>query len=157
MAQTLDDVDRGILHMLQLDARNASAQDIADRVGVSASTVRNRIDAMEERGVIVGYHPHINYELAGFPLRTEFVVTASPEARNQAVEEILGVRGVVDVREMLTASRNLYVEVVGLSSSDLGRITDAIHEMGHKVESSEILRQHRVQAFDHFALGEDID
>jgi DNA-binding Lrp family transcriptional regulator len=35
---------------------------------VSASTVRNRIDRLEEAGVIEGYYPKINYERANFPL-----------------------------------------------------------------------------------------
>jgi len=51
----LDNVDRGILHELQVDARNRTAQEIADKVDVSASTVRNRIEALEANGVIEGY------------------------------------------------------------------------------------------------------
>lgn len=54
MGRDLDDVDRSILYMLQQDARNSTAQDIADRAGVSASTVRNRIDQLEADGIIEG-------------------------------------------------------------------------------------------------------
>ncbi|MCF2241071.1 AsnC family transcriptional regulator, partial [Halobacterium salinarum] len=46
----LDDLDRTILHALQRDARSTSSQDIADEADVSASTVRNRIGRLEERG-----------------------------------------------------------------------------------------------------------
>lgn len=154
MAHDLDEVDRGILHLLQQEARNTTAQEISDTVGVSASTVRNRIDALESTGVIRGYHPEIDYEAAGLPLRTIFIITAPPAERSQAVEDLLDVKGVVDVREMLTGKRNVHAEVVGTSTQDLVRITDAIHDLNLAIESSEIVRQHRMQPFNHFVLGE---
>lgn len=58
----LDELDRGILHCLQEDARNNSAADIAEKVGVTANTVRNRIQRLEEEGVIQKYTPIIDYE-----------------------------------------------------------------------------------------------
>lgn len=146
----LDDVDRGILHELQRDARNTTAQNIADKTGVSASTVRNRIDHLEETGVIEGYHPKLDYEAAGLPLQVLFVCTAPTETRATVVEDILDIRGVVNVRETLTGRRNLFVEVIADDTSDMVRISDGIHDLGLEVESSEILRQRRVQPFNHF-------
>lgn len=153
----LDNIDRGILHELQLDARNRTAQEIADKVDVSASTVRNRIDELETRGVIEGYHPKIDYEAASLPLQVLFVCTAPPSERAAMVEQILDVRGVVDVRETLTGSRNLFVEAVGTGTSDTVRITDALHEAGIAIESSEIIRNHRVQPFNHFFYTDPYD
>ncbi|RDI72508.1 Lrp/AsnC family transcriptional regulator [Halopelagius longus] len=146
----LDNVDRGILHELQLDARNRTAQEIADKVDVSASTVRNRIKELESDGIIEGYHPKIDYERANLPLQILFVCSAPPTERSELVEQILNVRGVVDVRETLTGRRNLFVEAVGVNTSDTVRMTDAMHEMGLSIESSELLRQRRVQPFNHF-------
>ena len=146
----LDNVDRGILHELQLDARNRTAQQIADKVDVSASTVRNRIDELEEAGVIEGYHPKIDYETANLPLQILFICSAPPTERAEMVDKILDIRGIVDVRETLTGYRNLYVEAVGTGTTDSVRITDAIHDLGLSIESSEILRQRRVQPFNHF-------
>lgn len=146
----LDNVDRGILHELQVDARNRTAQEIGDKVDVSASTVRNRIAELEADGVIEGYHPKIDYEKANLPLQVLFICSASPSEQTEVVEQILDVRGVVDVRETLTGHHNLYVEVVGADSADTVRITDALHNIGLSIESSEILRQRRVQPFDHF-------
>lgn len=150
MVSDLDNVDRGILHLLQLDARNTTAQEIADKTGVSASTVRNRIDELEADGVIKGYHPSIDYEAANLPLEMIFIITAPPTERSEAVEEILNIKGVVDVRETLTGKRNIHAEAVGTDKSDITRMTDAIHDLGLEVESSEIMKQHRTQPFDHF-------
>lgn len=150
MVVNLDDVDRGILHLLQVEARHTTAQEIADRVGVSPSTVRNRVDDLESTGVIRGYHPEIDYEEAGYSLRTIFVVSAPATKRSEFVDDLLEVKGVVDVAEILTGRRNIHVEVIGTSTTDLTRITNAIHEMGLEIESSEIVRQRRSQPFNHF-------
>lgn len=150
MVHELDNVDRGILNLLQDDARNITAQEIGDKIGVSPSTVRNRIDQLEAAGVIDGYQPVLDYEAANLPLEVLFVVTAPPADRDEYVEKVLDIKGVVDVRETLTGRRNIHIQVVGTDKTDLARITDGIHELGLKVESSNILNQHRVPSFNHF-------
>ena len=47
----MDDLDRRILAILRRDARTPYTE-IADRVGTSEGTVRNRVEALSERGVI---------------------------------------------------------------------------------------------------------
>jgi DNA-binding Lrp family transcriptional regulator len=47
----MDDLDRAILDVLRRDARTPYTE-IADRVGTSEGTVRNRVDRMSEDGVI---------------------------------------------------------------------------------------------------------
>ena len=152
MGRDLDDVDRSIIYLLQKDARHATAEEMGDRVGVSASTVRNRIEKLEADGIIKGYHPEIDYEAANLPLQLSFVISAPPERLKEYSEQIRGIQGVVDVREMLTGKRNLHVDVVGTSSSDVTRITDAIHDIGVEIESSEMMRQRHMQPFNHFFL-----
>jgi DNA-binding Lrp family transcriptional regulator len=152
MSRKLDDVDRSILYLLQEDARNMTAQDMADRIGVSPSTIRNRIEQLESDGIIRGYHPEIDYEAANLPLQVSFVISAPPDKLQSYSEELRGIQGVIDVREMLTGRRNLHADVVGTSTSDLTRITDAIHDIGVEIESSEMMRTRHVQPFNHFFL-----
>lgn len=149
---SLDEVDRGVLYALQRDARNVTAQEIADEVNVSASTVRNRIANLERAGVIRGYHPMIDYEKAGYPLRVVFVATADPEERERLTDEILTVRGIVDVREMLTSHRNLFIEAVATDVRDLSRITNALNDYGLELMSSEIVAGHESQPFGDLEL-----
>ena len=157
MGRDLDDIDRSILYLLQRDARDTTAEEMADKTGVSASTVRNRIDRLEADGIIKGYHPEIDYEAANLPLQITFVVSAPPKEITAHSEAIRGIQGVVDVREMLTGRRNIHVDVVGTSTSEITRITDAIHDTGVQIESSEMMRQRHVQPFNHFFLqGTDV-
>jgi len=152
MGRDLDDVDRSILFLLQRNARGTTAEAMADKVGVSASTIRNRIDQLEDDGIIKGYHPEIDYEAANLPLQITFVISAPPRELQEYSAQIRGIKGVVDVREMLTGRRNIHVDVVGTSTSEITRITDAIHDIGVKIETSEMMRRRHVQPFNHFFL-----
>lgn len=146
----LDDVDRGILFALQRDARNTTIDEIASEVDVSASTVRNRIDRLEEANVIEGYYPKVNYERANFPLHVLFVCTAPTEEREEMAAQALESRGVVDVREMLTGTNNLHVEVVAMDTRDLTKISNDLSKLGFQVESSEIITSHQSRPWGEF-------
>lgn len=155
MGRELDDVDRGILYLLQREARTTTTKEIADMVGVSPSTVRNRIDQLESSGVIRGYHPEIDYEAAGLPLLVLFICTAPATERSELAQKVLEVRGVIELREMTTGRRNIHIEVVGTSTADITRITDAIHELGLEIETTELVKQRRIQPFNHFHFHGD--
>lgn len=157
MTRELDGVDRGILYLLQLDARNTTSQDIAEKVGVSASTVRNRIERLEDDGVVTGYVPEIDYEKANLPFRVMFVITAEPDQRAEKVASLMDIHGIIGVREMLTGKRNIHAEVVGETTADIVRITDAIHELGIEVASSEIVKERKTQPFNHFYFSDPMD
>ncbi|RLM56915.1 Lrp/AsnC family transcriptional regulator, partial [Halorubrum sp. Atlit-26R] len=118
-----------------------------------------RIDQLEADGIIKGYHPEINYEEANLPLQVTFVISAPPTELKQYSEDIRAIQGVVDVREMLTGRRNIHIDVVGTSTSEITRITDAIHDIGVEIESSEMMRRRHVQPFNHFFLQgtEDVE
>ena len=146
----LDEIDEGVLFALQRDARNVTTEEIADEVNVSPSTVRNRIEKLEQGGVIEGYEPKINYERGGFPLHVLFVCTAAPKERSNIAEDVLHVKGVTGATEMLTSEHNLYVEVIAASTSDLSRITDAIDDLGLVIHSSEIVTKQISQPWGHF-------
>ena len=152
---TLDDVDRGILFLLQEDARNITIAEIAEQVNVAASTVRNRIENMEETGVIEGYYPKINYERANYPLHVLFVCSAPADEREQLAASILDQQGVVDVREMLTSKRNIYVEVVATDTRNLTEITNELASTGFSVESSEIITNHYTRPWAKFEFEDD--
>lgn len=63
----LDQADRGILAELQLDAR-LSYNELARRIGMSAPAVAERVRRLEQRGVLTGYHAHVDPAKAGLPV-----------------------------------------------------------------------------------------
>jgi len=136
----IDDLDRRILHALQTNARDASATEIADCADVSARTVRNRIERLEERGIVSGYHVDIDYERAGYQLHTLIVGTAPIHEREEIASAIREVPGVVAVREVMTGAENVHVEVVGTDGDDLSRIGRDLDDLGLEVTDEVIIR-----------------
>ena len=147
---SLDEIDRGILYELQRDARNTTIAEIAEEVEVSASTVRNRIEDMEAQGVIEGYYPKTDYERANFPLHVLFVCSAPADEREELARTALDAHGVVDIREMLTSQRNIYIEVVAVDTRDLTEITNELASMGFEIVSSEIITNHYTRPWAEF-------
>jgi DNA-binding Lrp family transcriptional regulator len=85
---------------------------IADEKGVAASTVRNRITKLEAAGVVNGYYLDVDYERTGFQLHTLIVCTAPITDREELAKQALEIEGVVAVREVMTGSENVHIEVV---------------------------------------------
>lgn len=63
----MDDVDKRILKVLEVDART-SLRKIADEVGVALGTVSNRVRRLESLGVIRGYAVLLDPDKAGWGL-----------------------------------------------------------------------------------------
>ena len=146
----LDPIDRRIIYELQRDARHTSASEIAESLDVSARTVRNHIDRLEERGVIEGYDVSVNYETAGYQLHTVIVCTAPIPQREALARRALEVDGVVAVREVMTGEENLHVEVVGVDGNDLSRIGRDLADLGLEIADEDIIRSERRAVFDGF-------
>lgn len=150
MAYDLDDVDKGILHALQANARGVTAAEMAESVGVAASTVRNRIGRLESEGVIRRYHLEVDYERAGFPLHAVLVCDA-PESDDPAfVESVLDLPGTVRVRELLSSDANLHVEVVAADAVHVDAVVEDLADMGVDVVQTNIVTRRAVRPFDGF-------
>ncbi|GGN84739.1 MULTISPECIES: Lrp/AsnC family transcriptional regulator [Haloarcula] len=149
----IDDLDRRIIHELQNDARHTSASEIAESCDVSARTVRNRIDKLEQRGVIRGYDVDVDYEAAGYQLHTLIICTAPIHEREEIARRALEVPGVVAIREVMTGADNVHVEVVGVDGNDLSRIGRDLNEVGLEVVDEDIIRNEYTRPFHRFGSG----
>lgn len=83
----LDELDRGILQELNIDARR-SHREIAQRLKVSPTTVGARVARLEREGVIRGYVPLLDDELLGWDLTATIGIRIS-KGKLREVEERL--------------------------------------------------------------------
>lgn len=155
--QDLDEVDRGILHLLQRDARHLTNESLANQLGVSPGTIRNRINNLEDAGIIRSYHLEVDYEAAGFPLHILFLCTApyqqeERQQEEQLISQLSEIEGVVGIRELLTDIGNFHIETVATGTDDVIRLVSDLKKLNLDIIGSSLMKEQRMQSFDHFHL-----
>ncbi len=118
----LDTTNRKILEVLTRDARISYA-DLARAVGRAESTVRERVGALERRGVIKGYQAVVDTTEVGLTARG--IVRASFDLRNikeleRALQSIPQVRRVV----LSTGAHPLLMEIAANDLMDFEHILE---------------------------------
>ena len=146
----IDEVDRAILHALQEDARHLSSEEIGERAGIAGSTVRKRIQRLENEGLIRAYRAEVNYQAAGYNLRMMLFCTASIAERGKLVPEILELEGVTSVQELVSGQRNLLVTVVGTTDDEITDVAQQLIDMGLEITDEVLVRTDLDVPFDRF-------
>lgn len=84
---TYEHLDVRLVEALQEDARR-SLRELAEVLDVSAGTVRNHLRDLEERGVVRGYKPVVDYAELGYSLVTVTRIKARGSAIPRIVEDL---------------------------------------------------------------------
>ncbi|XVH32625.1 Lrp/AsnC family transcriptional regulator [Haloferacaceae archaeon DSL9] len=146
----LDSADMAILHALQRDARNTTTEAIGEQVGLAASTVATRINDLEERGVITGYAPSVNFNEAGFDQHHLLVGTITAENRDETVEAAAAIENIVSIRELMVDEENIHIELVSQSQSRAEKVIEELNDIGIEIKRTEIVKRRLDRAFNHF-------
>jgi DNA-binding Lrp family transcriptional regulator len=112
-----DRIDRQILAHLQDDGRMTNV-DLADRVGLTAPPCLRRVRALEEAGVIRGYHAELDPASLGFPITVFAMVSLRSQAEHDLAAFEAHVADIAEVREchMLNGEIDFILKIV---ASDL--------------------------------------
>lgn len=153
----IDEIDKRILYFLSQEARHTSAPDIANEVEVSAPTIRNRISRLEEAGIIQGYHAHIDYGQIEGRLTNLFMCNTAATDRQRFAQRVMGVPGVVNVREVMTGRDDLRVKAVGTDQNDLMRIAQDITALGVEIDDEDLLHREYFRPYAQFGPDERDD
>jgi DNA-binding Lrp family transcriptional regulator len=109
----LDNIDRKLLAALQAEGRVTNV-DLARRVGLTAPPCLRRVRALEEEGVIRGYHAELDASKLGFAI----TVFAMVSLRSQAEQDLKAfeehIRTLPEVREchMLNGEIDFILKIV---------------------------------------------
>jgi len=141
MPLQIDTIDEQILYYLTEEARHTSAPDIAEKVDVSAPTVRNRIRRLEEEGVIRGYHADVDYQKVAGRLTNHYVCSTGNRDREEMAQRVLDVPGVINVREIMSGKGDLRITVVGTDTDDLTRIAQGIVSLGIEIDDEDLIHR----------------
>ncbi|MFC3097818.1 Lrp/AsnC family transcriptional regulator [Alteraurantiacibacter palmitatis] len=110
---TMDAIDRKILAVLQAEGRVTNVE-LASRVDLTAPPCLRRVRALEEAGVIRGYHADLDPSKLGFAI----TVFAMVSLRSQAEEDLRAfenhIRSLPQVREchMLNGEIDFILKIV---------------------------------------------
>lgn len=152
----LDPVDLQLLYLLERNSRSTLTE-MADVLSISPNTVSNRLERLEEEGIINGYTVDIDYRKAGLSFFWMFHCTVSIASREELAEQAMSISGVTDAYEMMTGERNLLVKGVGRYQDDITRIARELNELGIRVVDGTSIRRnwHSTVAYFDSDSGEE--
>jgi DNA-binding Lrp family transcriptional regulator len=109
----LDPTDRRLLAELQEHGRVTNV-DLAERVGMTAAPCLRRVRALEEAGVIRGYHAELDPAKLGYAITVFALVSLKSQAEEALLRFEDHVRGLPDVREchMLNGEIDFILKIV---------------------------------------------
>ena len=109
----LDRIDRQILTFLQEDGRMTNVE-LADRVGLTAPPCLRRVRALEEAGVIRGYHAELDAGKLGFPITVFAMVSLRSQAEHDLAAFETHIAAIPEIREchMLNGEIDFILKIV---------------------------------------------
>lgn len=109
----LDRIDREILAHLQEDGRITNVE-LAERVGLTAPPCLRRVRALEQAGVIRGYHADCDPAQLGFPITVFAMVSLKTQAADDLSAFEAHVAALPEVREchMLNGEIDFVLKIV---------------------------------------------
>ena len=110
---TLDEIDRRIIHELQLNARMTN-QELADRVGLSPSPCLRRVRRLEESGVLSSYTAIADQAAIGLPITAFVRITIENhqlEVVNAVEQHIRSIPNIVEAH-LLAGDQDYLLKIV---------------------------------------------
>jgi Lrp/AsnC family leucine-responsive transcriptional regulator len=126
--KVIDDLNWSILEELQKNAR-LSTTEIGRRIGLSAPAVADRIEKMEELGIIKGYHTLLDYDKLDLTIRA-FILFKNNNLKH--AELIKLVDSIPEVMEWhtITGSYAVLLKIATGTSERLAKIIEQLEENG---------------------------
>ena len=139
MSHRVDEIDKRILYYLSVDARNTTTSDIAEEAEVTPATIRNRIEQLEEHGILRGYLADVDYKTIESYVKYQFRCTASIPDRKRLAQSALEIHGVLRARELMAGSSNLVITAVGADTDAITRIAHDLSDLGLEIDDESVI------------------
>ena len=113
----LDALDRRLVDLLTQNARYTYSE-LGERLGLSRVAVKNRMDALAQRGVIEGYTVFVNPQRLGSAVSCYYEIETRPEALSEVVRRLDECPTVTQIYRVTGACR-LHVHAVAADQEAL--------------------------------------
>jgi Lrp/AsnC family leucine-responsive transcriptional regulator len=132
-SKILDNLNWKILVELQKNAR-ISFKDIGDKVGLSGPAVAERIQKLEENGIIKGYHAKIDLKKIGYSLTAIVNFKFHPGNLDKFLNHLKSLPEVFECNR-ITGSESMVIKVAIKEPSHLERLVNGFIEFGSPTTS----------------------
>jgi len=120
----MDEVTRRILAILEQNARTSYTQ-IAKRLGISETSVRNRVKALMKEGVLKGFTVRTCPEKLGKAITAMVGVDIGGETTPEITDKLAGIKEVTDLY-VITGEFDLLLRVI---CEDISRLDEILEEI----------------------------
>ncbi len=116
----IDGKDRDLLALLSANSRESTAN-LARKLGMSRTTVTNRIERLEKRGIITGYTVQFSDDYERGQIQAHVMISSDPKSAAKivsalkkipAVQALHAVNGVYEMLAMVSAESTQHLDQV---------------------------------------------
>jgi Lrp/AsnC family transcriptional regulator, regulator for asnA, asnC and gidA len=146
--ETFDDIDRGVLHALQIDGRR-SFRDIGRELGVPEATVRTRVKRLKDRGVlhVIGF---IDPMALGYGLLASMLIRVIPSRHEETAKAVSAWPEAMYVSSC-AGSADLYVQIFCGTQEQLYNVVSQRMNDLSGIISSELLLEVKIHKAEYVA------
>lgn len=128
MINKIDKIDRKILALLQENARTP-LKHLAAKVFLSSPAVSSRIERLEKKGVITGYHASINPTTLDYQIKAFVNLTLTPKEKEHFLEFIQDCPNVTECH-CITGHCSMIMKVLFPTTEQLNKFIDHLQQYG---------------------------
>ncbi len=124
----VDNIDKQLLGILQQNSRLTFA-DLGRKINLSPSSVRERVQKLEETGVIQKYGVQVDNKKLGFDLEAFILLKVFPGQLKQVIEKISDYKEIREAHR-ITGNQNLHLKVIVENQISLQKLLDQLMLFG---------------------------
>lgn len=128
MKHKIDQIDYKILQILQRHARTP-LKHISKEVFLSSPAVSSRIEHLENRGIITGYHAHIDSNKLGYEGCAFFTLCFQKEKENSCLNFLRECQNVCECHR-LSDEDQFFIKVVFKDENECQNLAQALSDFG---------------------------
>ena len=128
MKNSLDAIDEKIVELLQDNARIA-IKEIAAQVFLSSPAVTARMERLETRGIIKGYHAAVDSVNLGYKIKAFINLDREPVQKEEFYPFIKSIENVVECN-CVTGEYSMLIEVEFINTEELDEFINNLQQYG---------------------------
>ena len=130
----IDRIDARLLELLQVDGRRPYAE-LGAAVGISGPAAHERVKKLETRGVIRGYHAHVDPDAVGLGVLAFIWVTQAPGTVDTDLSTDFAAVPEIDECHRIAGEADYLLKVRARDVKDLERVVRIVQATRHVFQS----------------------